>query len=72
MLEKPRIGSIDDALRCAEIVNNWVESTKWMPKLYSKQELLEMIEEAILDGAIENTYEDAYQYMMSIKDKVIN
>ena len=47
MLEKPRIGSIDDALRCAEIVNNWVETTKWMPRLYSKQELLEMIEEAI-------------------------
>ena len=47
MLEKPGIGSIDDALRCAEIVNNWVETTKWMPRLYSKQKLLEMIEEAI-------------------------
>ena len=47
MLEKPRIGSIGDALRCSEILNNWIEKTIWMPRLYSKQELLEMIEGAI-------------------------
>ena len=47
MLEKPRIGSIGDALRCSEILNNWIEKTIWMPRLYSKQELLEIIEGAI-------------------------
>ena len=30
------------------------------------------IEEAILDGDIENTYEAAYQYMLDIKDEVLN
>ena len=47
MLEKPRIGSIGDALSCSEILNNWIEKTIWIPRLYSKQELLEMIEGAI-------------------------
>ena len=47
MLEKPRIGSIGDALRCSEILNNWIEKTIWMPRIYSKQELIEIIEEAI-------------------------
>jgi len=30
------------------------------------------IEEAILDGDIENTYEAAYQYMLDIKDEILN
>lgn len=30
------------------------------------------IEEAILDGEIENTYEAAYEYLMKIKDKLLN
>ena len=30
------------------------------------------IEEAILDGKIKNTYEDAYNYMLSIKDQILN
>ena len=47
MLDQPRTGSIDDAARCAEIVNKWVETTKWMPRLYSKNELLKMIEETM-------------------------
>ena len=48
MIDQPRTGSTDDATRCAEIVNNWVETTKWMPRLYfKKNELLKMIEETI-------------------------
>jgi len=47
MIDQPRRGSIDDAERCAEILNKWVEKTMWMPRLYSKNELLKMIEEAI-------------------------
>ena len=47
MIDQPRRGSIDDAARCAEIVNKWVETTKWMPRLFSKDELLKMIEETI-------------------------
>ncbi len=47
MIDQPRKGLKDDADRCAEIVNNWIETTKWMPRLYSKNELLKMIEEAI-------------------------
>jgi|TARA_Y100000031_G_scaffold22025_1_gene22842 GNAT superfamily N-acetyltransferase len=47
MIDQPRRGSIDDAARCAEILNKWVEITMWMPRLYSKNELLKMIEEAI-------------------------
>ena len=47
MTDQPRKGLIDDADRCADIVNNWIEITKWMPRLFSKNELLEMIEEAI-------------------------
>ena len=47
MIDKPRRGSIDDASRCAEIINKWVETTTWMPRLYSENELLKMIEEAI-------------------------
>ena len=47
MIDQPRTGSIDDAARCAEIVNKWVETTKWMPRLFSKDELLKMIEETI-------------------------
>ena len=29
------------------------------------------IEEAILDGDIENTYDAAYQYMLDIKDQIL-
>ena len=47
MINQPRRGSIDDVARCAEILNKWVEITMWMPRLYSKNELLKMIEEAI-------------------------
>ena len=47
MIDQPRRGSEDDAVRCAEILNKWVEITKWMPRLYSKNALLKMIEEAI-------------------------
>ena len=47
MIDRPRKGSIDDAARCAEILNKLVETIIWMPRLYSKNELLKMIEEAI-------------------------
>ena len=47
MIDRPRKGSIDDAARCAEILNKWVESTIWMPRLYSENEYLKMMEEAI-------------------------
>ena len=47
MIDQACTGSIDDTARCAEIVNKWVETTKWMPRLYSKNELLKMIEETI-------------------------
>ena len=47
MIDQPRRGSKDDAARCAEILNKWVETTTWMPRLYSENELLKMIEEAI-------------------------
>ena len=47
MIDRPRKGSIDDAVRCAEILNKWVETIIWLPRLYSKNELLKMIEEAI-------------------------
>ena len=47
IIDQPRRGSIDDAARCAEIVNKWVETTKWIPRLYSKNELLKMVEETI-------------------------
>ena len=47
MIDQPRRGSIDDAARCAVILNKWVEKTIWMPRLYSENELLKMIEEAI-------------------------
>ena len=47
MIDRPRKGSIDDAARCAEILNKWVGTTTWMPRLYSENELLKMIEEAI-------------------------
>ncbi|MBO69129.1 MAG: GNAT family N-acetyltransferase [Acidiferrobacteraceae bacterium] len=46
-LEGARLGSTDDAARCAEIVSNWIHGTKWMPRLYSESNLLAMIEEAI-------------------------
>jgi poly(A) polymerase len=35
-------------------------------------DIKKMIEEAILDGAIENNREDAFNYMMKIKDQVLN
>ena len=47
MIDQPRRGSIDDASRCTVILNKWVETTMWMPKLYSENELLKMIKEAI-------------------------
>ena len=47
MIDQPRRGSKDDAARCAEILNKWVETTTWMPRLYSENELLKMIKEAI-------------------------
>ncbi len=47
MIVQPRRGSKDDVARCAEILNKWVETTTWMPRLYSENELLKMIEEAI-------------------------
>ena len=47
MIDQPRRGSKHDAAICAEILNKWVETTTWMPRLYSENELLKMIEEAI-------------------------
>ena len=47
MIDQPRRGSIDDASRCAVILNNWVGTTTWMPRLYSENELLKMVREAI-------------------------
>ena len=47
MIDQPRRGSIDDASRCAVILNKWVGITTWMPRLYSENELLKLIEEAI-------------------------
>ena len=47
MIDQPRRGSKDDAAICAEILNKWVGTTTWMPRLYSENELLKMIEEAI-------------------------
>ena len=47
MIDQPRRGSIDDASRCAVILNKWVGTTTWMPRLYSENELLKLIEEAI-------------------------
>ena len=47
IIDQPRRGSKDDAAKCAEILNKWVETTTWMPRLYSENELLKMIEEAI-------------------------
>ena len=34
-------------------------------------DIKKQIEEAILDGKIANTYDDAFQYMMKIKDQFI-
>ena len=45
MTDQPRKGSLDDAAKFAEILNKWVESTIWMPRLYSEIEILKMIEE---------------------------
>ena len=47
MIDQPRKGFINDASRCTEILNKWIETTKWMPQLYSKNELLNIILEAI-------------------------
>ena len=47
MIDQPRRGSKDDAAICDEILNKSVETTTWMPRLYSENELLKMIEEAI-------------------------
>ena len=47
MIDQPRRGSVYDASRCAVILNKWVGTTTWMPRLYSENELLKMIEEAI-------------------------
>ena len=47
MIDQPRRGSIDDASRCAVILNKWVGTTTWMPRLYSENEILNMIEEDI-------------------------
>ena len=35
-------------------------------------EIKKMIEEAILDGDIENNYEAAFKYMMQIKDTILS
>ena len=37
-----------------------------------EQRIKKMIEEAILDGHIENNYEDAFQYMKKIKSTILN
>ena len=34
-------------------------------------EIKKMIEEAILDGTIKNTYEDAFKYMLQMKNKLL-
>ena len=47
MIDQLRRGSVDDASRCAEILNKWIGTTTWMPRLYSENELLKMVEEAI-------------------------
>ena len=40
MKDKLHKGSVDDAARCAEILNKWIETTKWMPRLFSENKLL--------------------------------
>ena len=36
-----------NALECAIIVDSWISNTKEMPRLFSKNELKQMIEKAI-------------------------
>ena len=42
-----RRATIDDASACALIVNDWIEKTVEMPRLFNKHKLTEMIRNAI-------------------------
>ncbi len=39
-----------DLPACARIVNNWIDETSWMPRLYSHQEILGFFEKVEKDG----------------------
>jgi len=45
--KKIRNGSLDNAEECADIVNSWINKTDWLPRNFTKYELLTMIREAI-------------------------
>ena len=38
---------LENALECAIIVDSWISNTKEMPRLFSKNELKQMIEKAV-------------------------
>ena len=38
-----RLASSGDAKACAEIVNNWIDATDWMPRVHSREAIEEMI-----------------------------
>ena len=38
----------EDVPRCAKVLNDWIDSTEWMPRLHSVDEI-----EAMIDGAFD-------------------
>tara|TARA_A100001011_G_C13595580_1_gene550037 strand:+ start:30 stop:311 length:282 start_codon:yes stop_codon:yes gene_type:complete len=48
----PHPGLISDGERCAEIVSLWINRTRWMPRLFTKNQLLKMIKRNFLEREI--------------------
>ncbi|MCX6149764.1 MAG: CCA tRNA nucleotidyltransferase [Ignavibacteriales bacterium] len=67
VLEKDRLRSFQSPVRGEEIM----EICKISPSR-KVGEIKKAIEEAILDGKIGNNYEEAYQYLLQIKDELLN
>ena len=44
---EPRLGCVGDASECAGIISKWIDTTVWMPKRHSMEELTKMIEQGI-------------------------
>lgn len=43
-----RPATVDDLPACAKIMNNWIDETEWLPRIFSHEDICEMFKSSLL------------------------